>query len=61
MRRMLGEKGKKVFTKVFAVLKTNLRRLFGFSPYRVCIRLRLLFIQVCELSQGEYGIDCKYE
>ena len=47
--------------QMWPVLQTNLRRLLGFSPYRLCIRLRVLFLQVCELSQGEYGIDCKCE
>ena len=55
------KKGSQKFTQMWSVLQTNLRRLLGFSPYRLCIRLRVLFLQVCELSQGEYGIDCKCE
>jgi hypothetical protein len=61
MRRVFGEKGQKTLAKMWPVLQTNLRRLLGFSPHRLFIRLRVLFLQVCELTQSKYGVDCKRE
>ena len=41
------KKGSQKLAQMWSVLQTNLRRLLGFSPCRLCIRLRVLFLQVC--------------
>ena len=47
MCRVPGKKNSQKLAQMWSVLQTNLRLLLGFSPYRLCIRLRVLFLLKC--------------